>query len=112
MRRPSTHPRNTFARDRGEIRWLLGGDGPLLGCCDDGGGQGVLAGPFDAGGMAKQIRFRHTGGGRTIAVTRGLPSGQRPRLVDDQGIDLFHALQALGGFDENAGARRPCRCRP
>ena len=41
----------------------------------------------------------------TIAVTAGLPFGQRAGLVDHQRIDLLHALERLGILDQHARLR-------
>ena len=39
----------------------------------------------------------------TIATTFGLPSVSVPGLVDDQRVDLLHALQRFGILDQDAG---------
>ena len=43
----------------------------------------------------------------TIARHRGLAFGERAGLVDDQRVDLLHALQRLGVLDEHAGLSAP-----
>ena len=51
-------------------------------------------------------------GAGTTATTARLALGQRAGLVDDQRVDLLHALQRLGRLDQHAAPARPCRRRP
>ena len=64
----------------------------------------MLAGAFDAGCEPQNVALlkparRNDGDDLRLAL------GQRPRLVDHQGVDLFHPLQRFGILDQHAGLR-------
>ena len=100
--KPATdRARDALPGHRGEVGRLLGRDALLLGGSHDGGGQRVLAGPFQARGQPQQVLLSQPGG-RDDGRHAGLALGQRPRLVDHQRVDLLHPLQALGRLDEHA----------
>ena len=74
-------------------------------------GERMLARPLDAGRKAQHCRLvesrrRHDGDDLRLAF------GQRAGLVDDQRVDLLHALERLGVLDQNAGLRAAADARP
>ena len=71
---------------------------------DDRLGERVLAGALDAGGEAQDLVLRKAFGRHDRG--HGRPAlGQRAGLVDDERVDLLHALQRLGVLDQHAGLR-------
>src|SRR5690606_34226726 len=74
----------------------------LFGGLDYGGGEGMLAAALEAGGEAEELGLVEAGGGADGNDTR-LALGQRPGLVDEQRVDLLHALERLGVLDQHAG---------
>ena len=72
----------------------------------------MFAAALDARGEAQQARLRRNRAPGRRPTTFGLPSVKRAGLVDDQRVDLFHALERFGVFDQDAGAARRGRRRP
>ena len=79
-----------------ELALLRGGD--------DGGGERMLAAALDAGRELQHLRLVEAGQGHDRDHFR-FSFGEGAGLVDDQGVDLFHALQRLGILDQHAGVR-------
>ena len=80
----------------GMVRPRLGGG------VDDGAGERVLGGAFDAGGEPEQLVVARSPADATIWVTDGLAFGQGAGLVDDEGVDLLHPLERFGVLDQDA----------
>ena len=71
---------------------------------DDGCRQRMLAAALDAGGEPQHFVFVEARRGHDGHDLR-LAFGQRAGLVDDERVDLLHALQRLGILDQHAGLR-------
>jgi hypothetical protein len=63
----------------------------------------VFARPLKACRQRQNVGFGQSGGGDNSRHPR-LAFGQRAGLVDDQSIDLLHALEGFSRLDEDASA--------
>jgi hypothetical protein len=92
------HPCNALAGRRIEVL-NFGKCNFSLGCRgDDGGSQRMFACTFDTGRKAQYVLFVDSFS-RDDGNSFRLTLGKRARLVDNERVDLLHALQRLGIFD-------------
>ena len=77
------------------------GDATFLGSCHDCKRQRMFAALLETSRGTQEVCFSQVWNGLDCNDA-GLPLGQRARLVQDQRIDLFKALQRLGVADQNA----------
>jgi len=76
----------------------------LGGGFDDGHGEWVLGGAFDAGGDAQQLVVITVAAGGDDAGDGGSSFGECAGLVNDQGVDLLHAFEGFGVLYQDAQA--------
>ena len=91
-----------LAGRRVEVAHRRRGDAALLRGVDDGERERMLAGALDAGREAQDLGLGEALR-RDDRRHRRLALGQRAGLVDDERVDLLHALQRLGVLDQHAG---------
>src|SRR5713226_8502016 len=94
--------RHALAGGRVEIRRLTQAKIPLLGRTHDRVGKGMFTRSFDAGCEPKDFVLLKSSS-RDDRDDPRLAFGQRPRLVDHQGVDPFQALKGFGVLDQDAG---------
>ena len=98
------HALNALAGDRLELVGIGQFHAALFGAADDRLGQRMFRATFEAGGKTQYLGFLVSGGGQHRDQLR-LADGQRPGLVDDQGIDLRKAFERLGILYQHASLR-------
>ena len=98
------HPCNAFA-GWGIEALNVGKRNFALGCGgDDGGSQRMFACALNTCRKAQHLIIVNPCG-RNDGNNLRLTLGKRSRLVDDERVDLLHALQRLGILDQHAGLR-------
>ena len=70
---------------------------------DDGAGERMFAGSFEAGGEAQQFGLASERRSDMLATLR-LAFGECAGFVDDQRVDFFQGLEGFGVFDQDSGA--------
>ncbi len=101
---PSTLPVAPLPVGEFELFHLAQIEIAFLGGPHDRVGERMFAGALDAGREPQNLALLKSCRGNDGDDLR-LAFGQRPRLVDHQRVDLFHALQRFGVLDQHAGLR-------
>jgi hypothetical protein len=95
---------NSFSGGRIETRWLRQFELMLPCRANDRAREGMFAGPLKACRKPQKFVFAKARKGPNRHDLR-LAFGESAGLVDDERVDLFHALQRLGILDEDAQLR-------
>ena len=95
---------HAFAGNRLEIARGRNRQAPVFRAGDNGGGQRMFAGPFDRGDPCEQL-IAVQAAFRLDRDQLWLALGQRPGLVDHDGVDFFEGFERLGILDQDSVLR-------